>query len=51
MFRRKEADGLIFLGHRLPDVLAEMVAAKGPDPDRQRTRVPSGPGRVQRPHR
>jgi LacI family repressor for deo operon, udp, cdd, tsx, nupC, and nupG len=30
MFRRKEADGLIFLGHRLPDVLAEMVAAKGP---------------------
>jgi LacI family repressor for deo operon, udp, cdd, tsx, nupC, and nupG len=30
MFRRKEADGLIFLGHRLPNVLAEMVAAKGP---------------------
>lgn len=30
MFRRKEADGLIFLGHRLPDVLAELVAAKGP---------------------
>lgn len=30
MFRRKEADGLIFLGHRLPDTLAEMVAAKGP---------------------
>jgi len=30
MFRRKEADGLIFLGHRLPDVLADMVAAKGP---------------------
>ncbi len=29
MFRRKEADGLIFLGHRLPDALAEMVAAKG----------------------
>lgn len=30
MFRRKEADGLIFLGHRLPDALAELVAAKGP---------------------
>jgi LacI family repressor for deo operon, udp, cdd, tsx, nupC, and nupG len=30
MFRRKEADGLIFLGHRLPDILAEMLAAKGP---------------------
>lgn len=30
MFRRKEADGLIFLGHRLPDVLADMVATKGP---------------------
>jgi LacI family repressor for deo operon, udp, cdd, tsx, nupC, and nupG len=52
MFRRKEADGLIFLGHRLPDVLADMVAAKGPqDADRQRLRVPSRPGRLQRPHR
>lgn len=30
MFRRKEADGLIFLGHRLPDILAELLAAKGP---------------------
>lgn len=30
MFRRKEADGLIFLGHRLPDTLAEMVAVRGP---------------------
>lgn len=30
MFRRKEADGLIFLGHRLPNVLAELLAAKGP---------------------
>lgn len=30
MLRRKEADGLIFLGHRLPDVLAEMVRALGP---------------------
>ena len=30
MLRRKEADGLIFLGHRLPDTLAEMVAAGGP---------------------
>jgi LacI family repressor for deo operon, udp, cdd, tsx, nupC, and nupG len=30
MFRRKEADGLIFLGHRLPEVLSDMVAAKGP---------------------
>ncbi|MGR4862366.1 LacI family DNA-binding transcriptional regulator [Caulobacter sp. LARHSG274] len=30
MLRRKEADGLIFLGHRLPDTLAEMVAARGP---------------------
>lgn len=30
MLRRKEADGLIFLGHRLPDSLAEMVRALGP---------------------
>ena len=30
MLRRKEADGLIFLGHRLPDSLVEMVAAMGP---------------------
>jgi LacI family repressor for deo operon, udp, cdd, tsx, nupC, and nupG len=29
MLRRKEADGLIFLGHRLPETLAEMVAALG----------------------
>lgn len=29
MLRRKEADGLIFLGHRLPDTLTEMVAAMG----------------------
>ncbi|MEO8115217.1 MAG: substrate-binding domain-containing protein, partial [Phenylobacterium sp.] len=29
MLRRKEADGLIFLGHRLPDSLAEMVEALG----------------------
>jgi LacI family repressor for deo operon, udp, cdd, tsx, nupC, and nupG len=29
MFRRKEADGLIFLGHRLPETLADMVASKG----------------------
>lgn len=30
MLRRKEADGLIFLGHRLPETLAEMIAAMGP---------------------
>jgi len=30
MLRSKEADGLIFLGHRLPDTLVEMVAALGP---------------------
>ncbi len=30
MLRRKEADGLIFLGHRLSDTLAEMAAALGP---------------------
>lgn len=30
MLRRKEADGLIFLGHRLPDSLADMVRAMGP---------------------
>jgi len=30
MLRRKEADGLIFLGHRLPDTLTEMVEAMGP---------------------
>ncbi|MDZ4375513.1 MAG: LacI family DNA-binding transcriptional regulator [Phenylobacterium sp.] len=30
MLRRKEADGLIFLGHRLPDALAEMAASLGP---------------------
>jgi LacI family repressor for deo operon, udp, cdd, tsx, nupC, and nupG len=29
MLRRKEADGLIFLGHRLPESLTEMVAAQG----------------------
>ena len=29
MLRRKEADGLIFLGHRLPASLEEMVAALG----------------------
>jgi LacI family repressor for deo operon, udp, cdd, tsx, nupC, and nupG len=30
MLLRKEADGLIFLGHRLPDALAAMVARMGP---------------------
>lgn len=30
MLRRKEADGLIFLGHRLPPEMADMVAAMGP---------------------
>jgi LacI family repressor for deo operon, udp, cdd, tsx, nupC, and nupG len=30
MLRRKEADGLIFLGHRLPPGLNEMVEALGP---------------------
>jgi LacI family repressor for deo operon, udp, cdd, tsx, nupC, and nupG len=30
MLRRREADGLIFLGHRLPDSLVEMVARLGP---------------------
>jgi LacI family transcriptional regulator, repressor for deo operon, udp, cdd, tsx, nupC, and nupG len=30
MLRRKEADGLIFLGHRLPRGLAAMVQAMGP---------------------
>jgi len=29
MLRRKEADGLIFLGHRLPDTLAELVQRMG----------------------
>ncbi|MCC7265746.1 MAG: LacI family DNA-binding transcriptional regulator [Caulobacteraceae bacterium] len=29
MLRRKEADGLIFLGHRLPASLAEMVSRQG----------------------
>jgi len=29
MLRRKEADGLIFLGHRLPDTLADMVERMG----------------------
>ena len=29
MLRRREADGLIFLGHRLPPTLADMVAAMG----------------------
>ena len=29
MLRRKEADGLIFLGHRLPDTLADLVARMG----------------------
>jgi LacI family repressor for deo operon, udp, cdd, tsx, nupC, and nupG len=29
MLRRKEADGLIFLGHRLPDSLADMVRTQG----------------------
>lgn len=30
MLRRREADGLIFLGHRLPRALAEMVDRLGP---------------------
>jgi len=30
MLRRREADGLIFLGHRLPETLAGMVAKLGP---------------------
>jgi LacI family repressor for deo operon, udp, cdd, tsx, nupC, and nupG len=30
MLLRREADGLIFLGHRLPEALAPMVAAQGP---------------------
>jgi LacI family repressor for deo operon, udp, cdd, tsx, nupC, and nupG len=30
MLRRKEADGLIFLGHRLPAGLSELVATLGP---------------------
>jgi LacI family repressor for deo operon, udp, cdd, tsx, nupC, and nupG len=30
MLRRKEADGLIFLGHRLPNSLADMMQAQGP---------------------
>jgi LacI family repressor for deo operon, udp, cdd, tsx, nupC, and nupG len=30
MLQRKEADGLIFLGHRLPDSLSRMVTALGP---------------------
>lgn len=29
MLRRKEADGLIFLGHRLPEAASDMVAALG----------------------
>ncbi|MDG3444241.1 LacI family DNA-binding transcriptional regulator [Nitrospirillum amazonense] len=29
MLRRKEADGLIFLGHRLPDTLAELIGRQG----------------------
>ena len=31
MLSRKEADGLIFLGHRLPKVAAELVRAMAPD--------------------
>lgn len=30
MLQRREADGLIFLGHRLPDVLAHRIARDGP---------------------
>ena len=30
MLRRKEADGLIFLGHRLPDTLTDMMQVQGP---------------------
>jgi LacI family repressor for deo operon, udp, cdd, tsx, nupC, and nupG len=30
LLRRREADGIIFLGHRLPPALAELVAAQGP---------------------
>lgn len=29
MLRRKEVDGLVFLGHRLPDVLAALIADTG----------------------
>src|SRR5215208_4152458 len=30
MLQRKEADGLIFLGHRLPDVALDLVRAMAP---------------------
>lgn len=30
MLRRREADGLLFLGHRLPATLAELVTREGP---------------------
>ena len=53
MLGRKEADGLIFLGHRLPKAAAELVAAMAPRcaPVVQRLRIQSGARRRQRPYR
>ena len=43
MLRRKEADGLIFLGHRLPETLAEMVARAWGRARRSSTAASSAP--------
>ena len=53
MLQRREADGLIFLGHRLPKAAAGpgAVAAPRPGAGRERLRVQPEPGRAERAHR
>ena len=53
MVRRKEADGLIFLGHRLPETASELIRsiAPGMRADRQRLRVQSTARNPERAHR
>ena len=53
MLQRKEADGLIFLGHRLPKTAAELIRsiAPGVRAGRQRLRVQPAAGNPERAHR
>ena len=53
MLQRREADGLIFLGHRLPKAAAGLVRSlpARPGAGRQRLRVQPQPGRAERAHR
>ena len=53
MLKRKEADGLIFLGHRLPKEAAALVKAAAPRcaPIVNGCEFTPAPGRTERPHR